>query len=101
MAFYANVVAEAAGFSAKTGIFLDAFSLRPMPDATFPQLRPSIIRPWEQRGARGVDKRLCRRFWVEFERSENEEARASVDVRASENGGYLLSQLVGQYHRRW
>ena len=54
MAFYANVVAEAAGFSAKTGIFLDAFSLRPMPEATFPQLRPSIIRPWEQRGARGL-----------------------------------------------
>ena len=77
MAFYANVDAEAAGFSAKTGIFLDAFALRPMPEATFPQLRPSIIR------------------------SENEEARASVDVRASKNGGYLLSQLVGQYHRRW
>ena len=27
--------------------------------------------------------------------------RSSFDDRGLENGGYLLSQLVGQYHRRW
>ena len=37
-----------------------------------------------------------------FERSENErspELHRSPGI--SKNGGYLLSQLVGQYHRRW
>ena len=55
MAFYANVDADAAGFSPKTGFFLDVFALRPMSEATFPQLRPSIRRPeGDWRGSGGL-----------------------------------------------
>ena len=39
MALYVNVYDNAAGFSHKTGFFLDAFALRPMQEASFPQLR--------------------------------------------------------------
>jgi len=59
MAFYANVDAEAASFSPKIGISLDAFALRPMPEATFPQLRPSIFpRPPLKKIATEKDNRL-------------------------------------------
>ena len=32
---------------------------------------------------------------------EQKNPRGSSESRGSKNGGYLLSQLVGQYHRRW
>ena len=48
----------------------------------------------------GVNKRHRRRFW--FGRQHK---RKIPDCRKTigdlKNGGYLLSQLVGQYHRRW
>ena len=51
------------------------------------------------RVATGGKQRQGRRF--SFERSENKRTRLSSDNRVPKNGGYLLSQLVGQYHRRW
>ena len=54
MALYVNVYDNAAGFSHKTGFFLDAFTLRPMPEDSFPQLRSFIRRSRGQReGVRG------------------------------------------------
>ena len=80
-AFCIDVEANAASFSPINGIFPDTIALRPMPEATIPQLRPSRdtvttiseafgrliplpggprgCRPWGQREARGINTGIC------------------------------------------